>query len=71
MSIRYETGGPDTEIGVAYPGDTDSLWDGEFPSEGRHALIIGNPWASAYAIVGTPEQLRDWVSRAAALLYGV
>ncbi len=68
MSARYETGGTDTEIGVAYPDDTDSLWDDEFPSEGRHALIIGNPWASAYAVVGTPAQLRDWLTRASAVL---
>jgi len=65
VSTRYEVGDNDTDIAVIGPHDEGSLWDDEFTSEGRHALLIGNPWATAYAVIGTPDQLRAFVGRAA------
>lgn len=71
MAPRYEYADTGTEVGVYSPYDADE-WhdfdDEDFPREqaiedGTHVLVIGNPYASAYAIFGTLDQLDAFVGR--------
>jgi hypothetical protein len=57
----------DAELEVLTPDD-DPADHGFDPDEGNYALVIGNPWASAFAIEGSPEDLRAFTSRLSALV---
>ena len=60
MSQRYDIGDSNTDVEIVGPG-TD-LGDHEL-GPGRHALVIGDPWASAYAIEGSLKELREFAQR--------
>lgn len=64
MAPRYEYSDANPEVVVLAPYDADDWYDfyEDFPVEeavadGTHALVIGNPYASAYAIFGTLDEL--------------
>ncbi|NUR59340.1 MAG: hypothetical protein HOV87_11825 [Catenulispora sp.] len=62
MSKRYEIGDTGADLEVIDPADPE-FWDEiEDAPAGRHALVIGNPWASAYAIVGSHDELRRFAA---------
>jgi hypothetical protein len=66
MTRRYESGTADSALEVlTSPEDVEDsgLEDVE---AGENALVIGNPRASAYAIVGAPGDLRRFASRVTA-----
>ncbi len=64
MSKRYEVDS-DPDIEVMAPGDDDgSLWEDDEPKPGEMALVIGNPWAGAYAVVDTLAGLEAWLNKA-------
>ncbi len=64
MSKRYEVGS-DPDIEIMAPGDDDgSLWQDDTPAAGEVALVIGNPWACAYAVVDTLAGLEAWLNKA-------
>ena len=61
MSARYEVGAADwTPVGVAARGDEGA--EALELEPGEYALVIGVPWASAYAVTGTPDELRAFVA---------
>ena len=60
MSQRYEIGDSNADVEIVGPG-TD-LGEHEL-GPGRHALVIGDPWASAYAIEGSLTELREFARR--------
>jgi hypothetical protein len=66
MSRRYEFGraaGKFTRTPMEYYGpgtDFEEIFEGEF-EPGSAVLTIGDPYASAYALEGTPEELRAYV----------
>ena len=70
MNARYEWGTA-TETTVVYvpPENFDEL--GEKPAKaGNGALVIGDPWASAYAVEGSPAELRRWAATLASRIPG-
>ena len=66
MSERYEWSDTDAPLRVAGPG-TELGCDQVSP--GRHALIIGNPWASAYVIEATAPELERFLRSASDLVH--
>jgi hypothetical protein len=65
MSQRYELGAAaDTLCEVVAPDNPrHTIWDGELPpAPGVRALVIGDPWASAYAVLGTLPELEQFVT---------
>jgi hypothetical protein len=72
MSPRYELGtAADTACEVVAPDNPGhTIWDHQRPpAPGVRALVIGNPWASAYAVLGTPAELEQFVTRQLASLH--
>jgi hypothetical protein len=68
VSARYECGtAGTTEISVlsGRPAAEAEVLTRQEIRRGEHALIIGDPWASAYAITGTPAELRAFVDKLA------
>lgn len=65
MSQRYEVGDMTTDLEILGPGA--DLGGNELGS-GAYALVIGDPWASAYAIEGTLEELAEFAQRVTALV---
>ncbi len=65
MSERYECAtADDALIAVLGPDDYINLWDeGDEPKDQRHAIVIGDPYASAYAVCGDPGELAGFVAR--------
>jgi hypothetical protein len=66
MSRRYECGyARSTEIGVLTGEDAadDQVLDVAEIAIGQRALIIGDPYGCAYAVCGTPAELRQFVTR--------
>lgn len=52
-----------TPIELAGPDDPH-FWDEELPSDGRLALIVGDPYGhGAHAVIGTREQLATYAHR--------
>jgi hypothetical protein len=71
MSRRYEIGDSGADLEVIGPAD-EEFWDEiDQPAADRRALVIGNPWASAYAIVGSHDELREFASALAARLNAI
>lgn len=65
MSQRYECGWWD-ETGLAIVttlADAEDRHLDEDFEPGMNILVIGDPWASAYAVFGPPEGLRQFVRR--------
>lgn len=65
MTQRYEVGHADTDLEILTP-DMDPDEHGlefEADDEGSYALVIGDPWSSAFAIVGSPEELELFAER--------
>lgn len=60
MGERYECGDVSTDLEVVGPG---AVLGEEELSPDRFALVIGNPWASAYAIEGRLEDLMAFAQR--------
>lgn len=61
MTKRYEIGHPDCDLEIISPGYTeDAGLDGL--DAGDYALVIGDPWGSAFAVVGSPAGLW-WFAR--------
>jgi hypothetical protein len=65
MSQRYQIGDSNAELEIVGPG-TDLGQDQLGPA--RYALVIGDPWASAYVIEGSPAELREFARRVTALV---
>lgn len=66
MSLRYEVCAADeTPIYVLTP-EQDPDDHGVDLSHGAHAVVIGDPGSSAFAVTGTPTQLRAFAARIAA-----
>lgn len=58
----YQVGGPNTAVEVYEPRDVQEYIDedGQFmPHE--HALVIGNHGDSAFAIIGSIPEIRQWL----------
>jgi hypothetical protein len=70
MTHRYEIGHAlDTPIALVDPDDPNwSIWDLDQPGPQELALVIGNPWACAYAVLGDITDLERFVAELAALL---
>jgi hypothetical protein len=68
VSARYECGAAlETELSVLSgraAAEAEVLTVEEVRG-GQVALIIGDPWASAYAVTGTRQQIRTFLDRAA------
>lgn len=61
MSKRYEERDPDCDLEIISPaGAEDAGLDAL--NEGDYALVIGDPWAGAPAVIGSPAGLR-WFAR--------
>lgn len=74
MSQRYEVGAAtDTVCQVVAPDNPwHTIWDDETPpAPGTRALVIGNPWANAYAVLGTPPELEQFITAQMASLHQV
>lgn len=66
MSERYEwNSASGCPLEVVPPGT--ELGESEV-DQGNYALIIGDPWASAYVVEDTPDVLRTFARRIIALL---
>jgi len=65
VSERYEWSDAETPLRVAGPG-TELGSDEVIP--GHHALIIGNPWSSAYVIEASAPELQRLLRRAGELI---
>jgi hypothetical protein len=65
MSARYEMNDADVDLDIVGPGS--ELGEYEVPL-GRHMLVVGDPWASAYAIEGSVDELQEFARRVAALV---
>lgn len=59
MSKKYEFSTTDCELELVGPGN--ELLEDEEP--GHYVLVIGNPWASAYAVVGTLDEIAAFARR--------
>ena len=66
MSARYEWDTADAVLLDAVGPGTQLGGDEVEP--GHHALVIGDPWASAYMVEGTAGQLHEFLRRAGELL---
>ncbi|MFC0430004.1 hypothetical protein [Kutzneria buriramensis] len=60
MSRRYEFDTADCPLEIVPPG-ADLGEDDLAP--GIYGLVIGDPWASAFVVEGTPPDLRRFVQR--------
>ncbi|MGP4112962.1 hypothetical protein ACTWP5_18880 [Streptomyces sp. 4N509B] len=67
MSKRYEVDGADTDLEIVSP-ESDRDESGLDLDSGNYALVIGNPWASAFAIEGSPTDLREFARRVSELV---
>lgn len=65
MSERYEWSDAETPLRVAGPG---TELGGDEVSPGHHALIIGNPWSSAYVIEASAPELQKLLRTASELI---
>ncbi len=65
MSARYEVARVSDSINLdVLSGTGAEEWDDEGDLEpGERVLVIGDPWASAYAVVGTADELRQFATR--------
>jgi hypothetical protein len=70
MTRRYETATADCDLRVI-PSDTAEDAGLEDVPPGSYALIIGNPWASAFAVIGPPEDLLRFASKIADTVQGI
>lgn len=65
MSLRYEVGAAtDIPLSVINP-PTDPAEHGLDLPPGTHTLVIGDPAATAYAVTGSPDELRAFTTRIA------
>ncbi|MEV4505466.1 hypothetical protein [Streptomyces klenkii] len=65
MSMRYEVDDADCNLGIVTSNNAD---DYRFElDEGNYALVIGDPWATAFAVEDTPEKLRAFGQRVSEL----
>ncbi len=67
MPHRYEAATADDArvvvidgASVADTADDGAIWVDEDPPAGAHAIAIGNPWSTAYAVTGTIDELETW-----------
>jgi hypothetical protein len=74
MSRRYEcgraAGTPISVLSGREAVEEQVLYASEAKA-GEHALIIGDPYASAYAVTGTPAQLREFTAKLTAFVAGL
>lgn len=64
---RYETSPPDCSLAILAPDTANHGHDYE-PGVGAHALIIGDPHATAHVIEGPLHELHDFARRVAGLV---
>jgi len=63
MTNRHEVCDSRAEIGIIGPDD-EYFWDEiDEAARGRHALMIGDPASSAYVVIGSHDQLREFSAR--------
>ena len=67
MSKRYEVDNATTHLEIITPDDDPDTHGLEL-DDGRYALMIGNPWSSAFAIAGSPEDIREFSRRVSELV---
>lgn len=65
MSRRYEIDYIDCPVNIFSPLEAEEELECE---DGESALVIGDPWAAAHAIVGDPRELREFVHRLSRLV---
>jgi hypothetical protein len=65
VSERYEWSDAETPLRVAGPG---TELGGDEVSSGHHALVIGNPWSSAYVIEASAAELQSLLRAASDLI---
>ena len=74
MSARFEVARvrDGINLDVLSPGtEAMEAFDDDGTMEpGEHVLVIGDPWASAYAVVGTPDELHQFATRLLDLVSG-
>lgn len=65
MSAHYcSEEDPETTFIVLDGPDEGEFWDDEVPANGRHVLLVGEPWGHAcHAVVGTLAQLQSYARR--------
>src|ERR1035438_2540149 len=64
MSRRYEVGtAGETRVEVLTSPEDVEEEDLADSAAGERALVIGDPWASAYAITGQPGEIRAFARR--------
>lgn len=62
MTNRYEASDGSADLDVIGP-DREEFWDEiDQAADGRHAIVIGNPASSAYAIVDSHDELRRFAA---------
>jgi hypothetical protein len=67
VSRRYECGrAPQTGIGILSGRDAtqEEVLTAAEVRAGQHALVLGDPYASAYAVTGTPAEIDAFLCRA-------
>ncbi|MEV4116155.1 hypothetical protein [Nonomuraea sp. NPDC049695] len=67
MSKRYEVDDAATDLQILTPHDDPDEHHLDIESD-MYALVIGNPWSSAFAIAGSPEDLREFGQRVSDLI---
>jgi hypothetical protein len=67
MSQRYEVDDANCELAILTPSDDPGEYRLDL-DDGNYALVIGNPWASAFAIEGSPDDLRAFAQRVQGLV---
>jgi hypothetical protein len=69
MSARYEFGrATETPTEVVHPDDYREVFGDEPDNATDYVLVIGDPWASAYAVEGSREELQAFTARLAGLV---
>lgn len=70
MSERYEVGMADCDLAIITPGVAPGEHALDVGSD-NYALVIGDPWAAAFAVVGSPQELRGFARRVSKLVSGL
>ena len=74
MSRRYECGSArEVEVGTMSGREAagEQILTRDEIAAGEHALIIGDPYATAYAVTGTREELRKFAATLATFVDGL
>lgn len=71
MSKRYEVvEAISVNIQMVNPQTEPQVWDWQAPADGERALIVGDPWASAMAVIGDTPALEHFTAALAARVAG-